>query len=98
MAAEENNKVRERAETAGTTAAGTAGRAEGLSVKGVSGGSRGNLYFNSGSFGYSNRTLTKGPNDPGNVIRWLRSMELFLGSEGFGAHNDPKSHLPCLHD
>ena len=56
---EENKKLRERAETAGTTAAGTAGRAERFNVQGVSGGNAGNLYFNSGRFGYSNRTPQK---------------------------------------
>ena len=82
VAAEENKKLRKRVETAGTTAAGTAGRAERFNVQGVSGGNGGNLYFNSGRFGYSNRTPPKIPNDPGKVISWLRRMELFLGSKG----------------
>ena len=64
-AEEENKKLREMAETAGTTAAGTAGRVERFTVQGVSGG---NLYFNSGRFDYSNRTPPKIPNDPGKVI------------------------------
>ena len=82
-AEEENKKLIERVETAGTTAAGTAGRrAERFNVQGVSGGNGGNLYFNSGRFGYSNRTPPKIPNDPGKVISWLRRMQLFLGSEG----------------
>ena len=49
------NKLR-RAETAGITAAGTAGRAERLNVQGVNGDHGGNLYFNSDRFGYRNRT------------------------------------------
>ena len=61
---EENNPLRERAETAGTTAAGTAGRAERLNVQGMGGGSGGNLYFNSDRFDYSNRTPPKIPTDP----------------------------------
>ena len=75
-------KLRRRAETAGITAAGTAGRAEMLNIQGVSGDHGGNLYFNSGRFGYSNRTPPKIPNDPGKVISWLRRMQLSLGSEG----------------
>ena len=52
----ERKKLRRRAETAGITAAETAGRrAERLNVQGVSGGHGGNLYFNSGRFGHSNR-------------------------------------------
>ena len=47
----------------------------------MSGGSGGNIYFNSGLFGYSNRTPPKVPNDPGNVISWLRRMELFLAAK-----------------
>ena len=66
----------------GITAAGTAGGAERLNVQGVSGGHGGNLYFNSGLRGYSNRTPPTIPNDPGKVISWLRRMQLFLGSEG----------------
>ena len=58
-AEEENKKFRERAETVGTTAAGTAGRAERFNVQGVSGGDAGNIYFNSGRFGDSNRTPQK---------------------------------------
>ena len=79
-AEKENKKLRERAETAGITAAGTAGRAERFNVQGVSGDNGGNLYFNSGR--YSNRTPPKILNDPGKVISWLRRMPLFLGSEG----------------
>ena len=67
-AEEENKKLRERAQTAGTTAAGTVGRAERFNVQGVSDGNGGNLSFNSGRFGYSNRTPPEIPNDPGNVI------------------------------
>ena len=48
----------------------------------MNGGNGDNLYFNSGRFGYSNRTPPKTPNDPGKVISWLRRMQLFLGSEG----------------
>ena len=50
--------------------------------KGVTGGNGGNLYFNSGRFGYSNHTPPKITNDPGYVISWLRRIHLFLGSEG----------------
>ena len=65
-AEEENKKLRESAETAGTMVAGTAGRAETFNnVQGVSGGNGGNLYFNSGRFGYNNRIPPKIPNDPG---------------------------------
>ena len=70
------------AETAETTAAGTAERAERLDVQGMGGGSGGNLYFNSDRFGYSNRTSPKIPDDPGKSISWLRRMQLFLGSYG----------------
>ena len=80
-AKEENNKLREMSKTAGTTAAGTAGRAERFNVQGVSGGNGGNLNFNSGHFGYSNRTPPKIPNDPEKVISWLRMMQLCLSSE-----------------
>ena len=78
----EKKKVRRRAETVGITAPGTAGRAERLNIQGVSGDHGDNLYFNSGRFGYSNRTPPKIPNDPGKVISWLRRIQLFLGSEG----------------
>ena len=47
----------------------------------MSGDLGGNLYFNSGRFGYSNRTPPKITNDPGKVVSWLRRMQLFLGSE-----------------
>ena len=47
----------------------------------MSGNHGGNLYFNSGCFGYNNRTPPKIPNDPGKVVTWLRRMQLFLGSE-----------------
>ena len=65
MAAEEENKrIRERAEAAGTTAARTAERVERLGVQGVCGGSGGNSSFDSGRFGYSSRTPPKSSNDP----------------------------------
>ena len=48
LAEEENKILRGSAETAGTTAAGTVGRAERLSVKEMSDGSCVNSYFNSG--------------------------------------------------
>ena len=78
-AEKENIKLRERTETGGITAAGTAGRAERFNVQCVSDGNGDDLYFNSG--GFSNRTPPKIPNDPGKVISWLRRMQLFLGSE-----------------
>ena len=81
-AEDERKKLRRRAEAVGITAAGTAGREERLNVKRASGDHGGNLYFNSGCFGYSNRTPPKIPNDPGKVISWLRRMQLFLGREG----------------
>ena len=81
-AEEENHKIRERAETARITAAGTAERAERLGVQGVCGGSSSSFSLNSGRFGYNNRTPPKIPSDPGKVISWLRRMQLFLGSEG----------------
>ena len=52
----ERRQLRRRAETAGITAAGTAGRAERLNVQEVRVDHGGNLYFNSGRFGSSNRT------------------------------------------
>ena len=82
VAAEENKRKRERAETAGTTAAGTTRRAERLGAQGMSGGSGGNLSFNSGRFGYSNRIPPKIPNDLGKAISGLWRMQLLLGSEG----------------
>ena len=48
----------------------------------MSGDHGGNLYFKGGRFGYSNRTPPEIPNDPGNIISWLRRMQLFLGSKG----------------
>ena len=42
-AEEENTRLRERAETAGTTAAGTSGRSERFNVQGLGGGNGGNL-------------------------------------------------------
>ena len=45
---EENKTLRERAETVGTTTAGTARRAERLSVKGMSDGSCVDFSFNNG--------------------------------------------------
>ena len=79
-AAEENKRLRERAETAVTTAAGTAERAESFNAQGASGGNGGGLHFNSDR--YSNRIPPKIPNDPGKVVSWLRRMQLFLESEG----------------
>ena len=90
----EINKLRRRADTAGITAAGTAGRTERLNVQGVSDGHGANLYFNRGPFCYSNRTPPKTPNDPGEVISWLRRMQLFLGSEGL--ERTITSNLTCL--
>ena len=90
-----NKKLRERAETAGITAAGTAGRAERFNVQGVSGGN-GNLYFNSSR--YSNRTPPKLPNDPGKRHQLASEDAAFLGQRRIGAHNKLKSHLPCLRD
>ena len=82
VAEEGNDKLRERVQTAGTTATGTVERAKRLNVQGMSGGSVGNLFFNSGRFSYSNRTPPKTPNDPGKLISWFRRMHIFLGSEG----------------
>ena len=82
VAAEDNKIMRERAKTAGTTATGTAARADRLDVQGVRGGRGGSLSFNSGRFGYSNRTPLKIPNDPGKGISWLWRVQFFLGSEG----------------
>ena len=64
-AEEENEKLREKAETLGTTAAGIAMRAERFNVQGVRSGNDGSLYFNSGRFGFGNRTPPKIPNGPG---------------------------------
>ena len=52
----QRKQVRRRAETAGITTAGTAGREERLNVQGAGVDHGGNLYFNNGRFGYSNRT------------------------------------------
>ena len=59
VAAEVERKKLRRAETAGITAAGTVGRAEGLNVQGVTGDHDDNSYFNSGRLATATAHLRK---------------------------------------